>query len=111
MVCFSANLVSNDIVFSQSCPKNEDSTKLDEKIYIDTDQICITEFGIIVLIDSQDIRVTSIHFDEGGFFIETKEFDPNFTAICPNGHPQTCVPCGGCNRSNYHCPYRCKCLG
>lgn len=89
---------------------NDASTE--SKMYITSDQLVFSNYGIFVLLENTDgylskILIPQINWDENGLFV-AKEYLPDPQAAwCRNGHHA----CNTCYRCDYRgCPaYGCRC--
>jgi hypothetical protein len=80
---------------------------VENKIYIQPEQILITHEGIFVLIEGAQVLVRQLNCDERGLFCFAEDLD-KITDKCPNGHKIWCGRCGGC--VTRWCKFRCKCV-
>ncbi len=75
---------------------------IEEKIYVNVDQVSLTEDGIMVLLDTGELMETSsLGYDTQGLYVKFSRYE------CPR-HVMWCNMCRGCEPTNL-CAYRCKC--
>lgn len=103
-------LGSEELYIEVDC---SDLNCIDEKIYLTTDQVVLSDCGIYILLKDVygslvKVQVPQLGGNEIGLYIST-EFIPSPQVImrCPNFHPLSCPKCHGC--TSQECPYGCKC--
>lgn len=83
---------------------NEYSSVSDERIYILSEQILITDAGIFLLSDDGILPIPQLNADEQGLFV-CKQEQYSVTKGC--NHPKRCDNCPGCCHPD--CFNRCRC--
>lgn len=82
------------------------------KLYITSDQLVLSDYGIFVLLENADgylskILVPQVNWDENGLFVAREYLPDPQAAWCRNGH-KACDRCYRCNVRS--CPaYGCRC--
>lgn len=85
----------------------EGSKENKDKIYIQPEQIHISQEGIFIFDNEKCLRIEQLNCDENGIYVFATELD-KITDKCPNGHKIWCGRCGGC--VTRWCKFRCKCV-
>ena len=79
---------------------------VEDRIYIQPEQLFITHEGIYIFIQGEQVFVRQLNCDESGIYCMIGDLD-KITDKCPNGHKMWCRRCYGC--VTRWCKYRCKC--
>jgi hypothetical protein len=84
--------------------ENYDQSIVGDRIYIASEDLLITKYGIFLMSSGEALPLTAIYVDSQGIYIkkEDKIYD-----TCLNGHKIYHQACGGC--ANWWCAFRCKC--
>lgn len=85
---------------------HEDSEWFGRKVYIQPNQILISEDGIFVLDNEELVSISQLNHDENGMYIVRRP--DKITDKCANGHKMWCGRCGGCVIR--WCKFRCICV-
>ena len=104
-------LYSNS-AFSSDLEDNylEHNRKTNQKLYVNPNDLLISEAGLFLVGASELISLKKVEFDEYGFYVvaaKNTEIRPKQESMCMNGHPIYHEECGGC--ANWWCNFRCKC--
>lgn len=78
-----------------------------DKIYIQPNQLNITNEGIFVIVQGEQVLVPQLNCDENGTYCLMEYLD-KITDKCYNGHKIWCKRCLGCVVR--YCKFRCKCV-
>ncbi|HEY4832253.1 MAG TPA: hypothetical protein VIH61_06820, partial [Waddliaceae bacterium] len=92
--------------------KNEISSALeyevvDNKVYIQPDQLFITSEGIFLFVQGVQVLVNQLNCDDHGIYCLVDQLD-TITDKCKNGHKIWCKRCFGCVVRE--CLFHCKCV-
>lgn len=79
----------------------------EDRIYVDPEQISISNDGLFVLTDAGRERIDQLNCDENGIYYVVNKID-KIIDKCPNGHKIWCRRCGG--YVTRWCKFRCKCV-
>lgn len=78
----------------------------EERLYIDENELQISNEGIFVYLDEVPYRISTLHSDHSGIYTFPSQLITIFDK-CRNGHTVLCPSCEGCGKAL--CPFRCCC--
>ena len=85
------------------CQQFKCSRRREDRIYLTSDQIIISDKEIIASIDGTLYALPILMSDEGGIYVPS--FFVGRYGYCRNGHSLVCPKCWGCGNST--CVYKC----
>jgi hypothetical protein len=85
--------------------QSQDNTAQEERIYLNSEEIIITDKGIQIIQDGALHSVDGLSVDAFGIFVLSTQLGRY--GECRNGHSINCPRCWGCGATG--CSYRCKC--
>lgn len=96
--------------FSNQCEQESNCAYNGVNIYLNSENIQVTNNEIIVNEGQSQFLVKRLNIDSNGIFIKSEDIISSvrtWSEQCPNGHRNLCNICGGCHN---WCRYRCVCM-